>query len=77
MNAALKELLARVEDWPEDRQADLLAVLKEFVRQHSDPMPPLTADDLAALERSAEDMRLGRYATDAEMEALFDRYRTI
>jgi hypothetical protein len=35
----------------------------------------LSAGDREALERSAEDVRRGRYATDDEVKLLFDRYR--
>jgi hypothetical protein len=37
--------------------------------------PDLSPDDREALERSAEDVRRGRYATDDEVKLMFDRYR--
>jgi hypothetical protein len=35
----------------------------------------LSPNDFEALERSAEDIRCGRFATDDEVERVFDRYR--
>jgi hypothetical protein len=35
----------------------------------------LSPDDREALERSAEDVRRGRYATEDEVKLVFDRYR--
>jgi predicted transcriptional regulator len=35
----------------------------------------LSPEDREALERSAEDIRRGRFATDEEVKQLFDRYR--
>ena len=37
--------------------------------------PDLSPDDCAALERGAEDVRRGRFATDEEVKLVFDRYR--
>jgi hypothetical protein len=34
----------------------------------------LSSDDREALERSAEDVRRGRYATEEEVRRVFDRY---
>jgi len=35
----------------------------------------LSADDREALERSAEDVRSGRLASDEKVQKVFDRYR--
>jgi predicted transcriptional regulator len=37
--------------------------------------PDLSPEDREALERSAEDIRRGRFATDEEVKQLFDRCR--
>jgi hypothetical protein len=36
---------------------------------------PLSSDDHEALSRSAEDARQGKFATDDQVQAIFDRYR--
>jgi predicted transcriptional regulator len=38
--------------------------------------PDLSPEDREALERSAEDVRRGRFVTDEEVKQLFDRYRS-
>jgi hypothetical protein len=35
----------------------------------------MSPDDRATLARSAEDVKLGRYATEDQVKAVFDRYR--
>jgi hypothetical protein len=74
MSNKLKELLARVETWPEAVQdevvASLEAIEEEFLGLHE-----LSSDDVAALERSAEDVRLGRFATEEQVREVFDRHR--
>jgi hypothetical protein len=35
----------------------------------------LSPEDRDALERSAEDLRLGRFATDEDVKRIFDRYK--
>jgi hypothetical protein len=35
----------------------------------------LSPEDREALERSAEDVRLGRFATDEDVKRIFDRFK--
>jgi hypothetical protein len=37
--------------------------------------PELSSDDLEALERSAEDVRCGRFATNEDVKRVFGRYQ--
>ena len=63
MIVKLKELLKRAETWPEAAQeeaAELLRAIEE--EQHGSA--PLSQADREALERSAEDVRQGRLASD-------------
>ena len=59
MTTRLKKLIDRIEYWPKQAQEDaanaLRAIEEEFLGEVS-----LSSEDIAALERSAEDMRLGR-----------------
>jgi len=70
----LKDLLERAESWPEKAQeaavASLAAIEEAYLGAES-----LSAEDIEALELSAEDVSRGRFATDAEMRELFDLYR--
>ncbi len=70
--AALKELLARAAQWPEEAQAEAVRSLEEIERELE---APLSQADLKALAQSRDDLGKGRFASDKEMRALFDRYR--
>jgi len=67
----LKDLLERAESWPEKAQeaavASLAAIEEAYLGAEG-----LSAEDIEALAQSAEDVRLGRFATDAEMRELFE-----
>jgi len=74
MPTKLKELLKRVETWPQSVQdevvASIEAIEEDFLGVHA-----LSSDDIAALERSAEDLRHGRLASEEEVRKVFDRHR--
>jgi len=70
----VKAVLDRVLTWPPEAQeeavASLVTIEQEFLGSHE-----LSPDDRKALSRSAEDVRQGRFATDDQVKATFDRYR--
>jgi hypothetical protein len=74
MKDQVKALLDRVLTWPPEAQEEAVASLatieEEFMGSHE-----LSQDDQEALSRSAEDIRQGRFATDEQVKATFDRYR--
>ena len=74
MSKRLKALMNRIEHWPKQAQEDavhsLLAIEEEYLG--GDDLLP---EDRAALEQSAEDVRLGRFADDEAVRETFDRYR--
>jgi hypothetical protein len=72
MNADLKDLLQRAETWPVEAQEEALRLLAEVEQQFD--LLPLSQEDIAALERSGEDERLGRFATDEQVKEVFSRY---
>jgi hypothetical protein len=55
---------------PEKAVASLQMIAEEFMDSHE-----LSAKDHEALERSAEDVRHGRFAKEEEVNRIFDRYR--
>jgi len=71
----VKAVLARVLTWPAEAQKEAIASLQtieeEFVGSFE-----LSQDDREALERSAEDVRNGRFATDENVRKVFGRYRS-
>ncbi|MGO9008318.1 MAG: hypothetical protein ACLQB4_21575 [Beijerinckiaceae bacterium] len=70
----MKAALDRVLTWPKEAQeaavASLANVEEEFMGSFE-----LSSDDREALERSAEDVRSGRFASDEKVRKVFDRYR--
>ncbi len=74
MTDRLKALMERIERWPKQAQDDavnsLLAIEEEYLG--GDDLSP---EDRVALERSAEDVRLGKFADDEDVRETFDRYR--
>ena len=70
MNARLKELLERVEAWPESDQAELAEVLEQIEIRHRDEYRA-TPDELQALDEAE---RSG-IATAQDVEAAFQTFR--
>jgi hypothetical protein len=70
----VKAVLGRVLTWPapaqEEAVASLRAIEDEWVGSFE-----LSSDDREALERSADDVRHGRFAGDDEVREVFGRYR--
>jgi hypothetical protein len=65
---ALKELLVRVENWPEERQQTAVQVLLEMERQDEAAvrLSPEQVDEVRRIRRAIRDGR-GTFATDQEM----------
>ena len=70
MNARLKELLERVEAWPESDQAELAEVLEQIEIRHRREYRA-TPDELQALDEAE---RSG-IATAQDVEAAFQTFR--
>jgi hypothetical protein len=70
----LKTILERVEAWPQEAREELVRSIDEIEIRYS-KVYRVSDDERAALERSAEDMRNNRFATDQEVETLFARFR--
>lgn len=66
-------LLQQVVDLPDEAQAEFVEFLLEM-RAQDLGIYHLDDDDRASLARSAEDVRLGRFASDAEVEEMYARY---
>jgi hypothetical protein len=70
----IKVMLDRVLSWSPEAQEEAVATLQtieeEFMGSHE-----LSSEDREALERSAEDVRNGWFATDEDVKRVFDRYR--
>jgi uncharacterized protein (UPF0128 family) len=69
----IESLIQQAAELPEEAQAELVHSLVEMRSQYLG-IYHLDDDDRAALARSAEDIRLGRFASDEDMNELFARY---
>jgi hypothetical protein len=69
----LKKVLERVSTWPKDAQDELVRSVAEIETRYTD-VYHVNDEERAALNRSAEDVRKGRFATDPEVDAVFDRF---
>jgi hypothetical protein len=74
MAKPLENILEQVAGWPEEAQAELLQSIADIEKKFIGNFE-LTPEIHAAIEVGLDDVRNGRFATDAEMEALFARSR--
>ncbi len=73
MNRRLETLLDRISAWPEEAQAELVESILAIESKHLGAYR-LSDDERAAVRRGLEEMRAGKFATDEEVAAVFDRY---
>ena len=71
----IEEVFARVRTWPLHRQEDAASILLRLEEQGTE-IYHLSDDELAEIEEAEKEAERGEFATDAEVKALFDRYRT-
>jgi hypothetical protein len=69
----LQKYLERIPAWPKQAQNELVRSMAEIEHRYSEPYH-VDDDERAALERSAEDVRKNRFATDSDVEAVLTRY---
>ena len=69
----LQKYLQRVPAWPKEAQDELVRSMVEIEYRYSERYH-VDDEELAALERSADDVRNSRFATDDDVEAAFTRY---
>ena len=69
----LQKYLQRIPAWPKEAQDELVRSIAEIEHRYSE-LYHVDHDERAALERSAEDVRQNRFASDHDVEAAFSRY---
>ena len=70
----IADILERVKTWPLDRQEDAAAILLRMEEQGLEPYV-LDEDELREVEEALAEAERGEFATDEEVEAVFNRYR--
>ena len=74
MNAKLKDIIERADTWPEEAQEEAVQFLLALEQEYAEPYE-LSDEDRRAIDRGLEDMRQGRFATDEQVKAVFNRHR--
>jgi hypothetical protein len=69
----LRQLLDRVSAWPKEAQQELIRSVTEIETRYRN-VYHVNDEEREALKRSAEDVRKGRFATEADVEATFTRF---
>jgi predicted transcriptional regulator len=74
MNKKLESLLELASTWPEEAQGELMQVIIDIETRHFG-VYRLSDEERAGVQRGLEEMRAGKFATDEEVAAVFNRYR--
>ena len=74
MNKLAETIFDRIVDWPEEAQAELMQSIAEIQKKHIGAYQ-LSDDERAAVLRGLEEMRQRKFASDEQVEAVFNRYR--
>jgi hypothetical protein len=69
----IEALIQEAAELPDEAQAELVDSLVEMRSQHLG-IYRLNDEEREALARSAEDIRLGRFASDQEVDEMYARY---
>ncbi|MBN8955608.1 MAG: hypothetical protein J0H17_03295 [Rhizobiales bacterium] len=71
----LEEALAKVEQWPPAVQDELAQIALEMGQGIADGTYHASAEELAAIDEGLRAAQEGRFATAAEVEAAFAKFR--
>jgi hypothetical protein len=74
METTLADILEYAETWPKEAQERLISYA-ESIEKEVGGVYRLTEDDIRCIEKSREDFRNGRIATDEEVAAALNPYR--
>ena len=71
----IETLLERITDWPKEAKAEVVKAIVDIETKYFG-VHKLNAKERAAIERGLEEMRQGKFASEEEVTALFNRYRS-
>ena len=72
----LKNLLERVQSWPEQAQHELVAVANQIERELQRPDYLATREELQIIDAAIASIDGGEVATDVEIKAAFAKFRS-
>ena len=72
----LKNLLERVQTWPEEAQDELVAVANQIESELGSRDYLATQEELRVVDAAMASIDAGEVATDAEIKAVFAKFRS-
>ncbi|MBK5961267.1 hypothetical protein CCR97_24120 [Rhodoplanes elegans] len=69
----IRNLLERTAEWPAAAQEELIRVMTDIENRYS-AVYHVDDEDRAALNRSQADVEAGRFASDQDIKATFERF---
>jgi predicted transcriptional regulator len=74
MNKTLNDIVRRADAWPETAQQELAQLAREIEAEVNAGAYRASADELAGVDRGLRDSADGKFATDANVEAVFTKH---
>ena len=71
----LKDMVSLVETWPVAAQEELAEIVQAMDAAMKGGVYHATPEELAGIDRGLASARTGRFATDEQVAALFEKYR--
>ena len=71
----LKEVMQKIESWPEEAQEELAAIAREMDEGLRGGIYHASKEELAGIDRGLKAAREGRFATDEDVEAALSKRR--
>ena len=75
MTKLAEEILDRIAAWPKEAQAELMESMVEIEEKYIGTYR-LSDDERAAVKRGLDEMRRGKFASEEQVAAIFQRYRS-
>jgi predicted transcriptional regulator len=73
---ALRTIVERAESWPQDAREELTHMAQEIEAELSAGTYRPTGDELRGIDRGLRDAAEGKFASEAEVETVFTKYRS-
>jgi len=73
----LEEVLQRAATWPEEAQRELAEIALQIDAELGGGVYSATAEELQGIDRGLKAAREGRFASDAEVKAVFAKHRPV
>ncbi len=70
----LKEVMRKIESWPEEAQKELAAIAQEMDESLRGGIYHASQEELAGIDRGLKAAREGRFANDEDVEAALSKH---